>query len=295
MSHIDVNTVSEKGTHFLAAVELIKAARSEFNIPSENWPSPTEYRYGFPQDNYYAEVWVDGMDWQPTYWIIESENLNNPVCLPFIIFDSNEGRARFNDYDFRQLIQAMMHFRRDSVWIKQDAEAHYRDTVWSSTERMYPIHEEHLKNWNCDRFVMEHASQKPAPFFANLGFIPAPCITPQHYYDDWKRMLRAVEAHPYPVSVSHTKGLQRDFIVDKGQQQPTVDYIGFNCTKSGTNWYISKETAEETRNLASSTLDEKQKVNLNLLIDSFNEEEKEARKLAVDTLLENVNANVKAE
>ena len=60
---IDVNITSKYSTHFLRAVELIMKAREEFKVASENWPSPTEYRFGIPQDNYYAEIWLDGMDW----------------------------------------------------------------------------------------------------------------------------------------------------------------------------------------------------------------------------------------
>ena len=65
MSSLDVNTVSSYSTHFLRAVELIKKARETYKVPSENWPYPTQYRFGIPNDNYYAEVWTDGMDWQP--------------------------------------------------------------------------------------------------------------------------------------------------------------------------------------------------------------------------------------
>lgn len=69
---IDVNTTSKQSTHFLRAIELIKKARDDFRVPSENWPHPTEHRFGIPNDHYYAEVWIDGMDWQSSYGLLRN-------------------------------------------------------------------------------------------------------------------------------------------------------------------------------------------------------------------------------
>ena len=94
---LDVNTVSKHPTHFLRAVELIKKAREEFRVPSENWPHPTDYKFGIPNDRYYAEIFTDGMDWQPSYWVIEDKQLEKPQIQPFVIFEYNEDREKFND------------------------------------------------------------------------------------------------------------------------------------------------------------------------------------------------------
>lgn len=248
MSDIDVNTVSSEPTHFLAAVELIKAARAQYGIPSENWPSPTSYRYGFAKDRYYAEVWIDGMDWQSTYWIIEAENFNRPKVFPLILFDNDEQRKRFNDYDFRELLMAMMHYRRDNVWIKSGDGSVFDDQVWPYIERLFPIHEERLKKWGCDRFFMEHASQKPAPFFGNFMFIPDRCKTPYRIFTNLSRFFRLVCSHPYAVELFSTRRKKHNVIEAHGSVAPTVDYIGFRCKKTGSKWIISIEDAKKGKN-----------------------------------------------
>src|SRR3989338_3040724 len=113
---IYANTTSKHGTRFLAAVPLIQAARENFQIASENWPFPTEYRIGQCRDPYYAEIWQDGTDWQNTYWIIESIKYDGPKVKPFIYFDDEEGK--FNKCDFSNLIEAMLWLRRDREWIQ---------------------------------------------------------------------------------------------------------------------------------------------------------------------------------
>ena len=86
---ITVNTVNREPTHFMRAYELIEKARSDFKVPSENWPHPLATRFGIPNDCYYAEIWVDGMDWQPSYWIIEEAKLDKPKIQPLLIFNHN--------------------------------------------------------------------------------------------------------------------------------------------------------------------------------------------------------------
>ena len=126
---IDVNTTSRYSTHFLRGVELIKWAREEFRVPSENWPHPTEHRFGIPNDNYYAEVWVDGMDWQASYWIIEEISYHKPQIQPLIIFNHHEERNRFNDWDFHDLLKAMMYYRRDLKWVNKKDVGIFSDSV----------------------------------------------------------------------------------------------------------------------------------------------------------------------
>ena len=118
MTNIDCNTTTNYSTHFLAAVELIKQARINFNLASENWAYPTKHKFGMADDKYYAEIWVDGMDWQHTYWIIESCNYENPFVNPLIQFESLEEEDKFNHWNFDELIKAVLWLRREEMWIE---------------------------------------------------------------------------------------------------------------------------------------------------------------------------------
>jgi hypothetical protein len=164
---LDVNTVNKYPTHFARGVELVIQARGKFNIPSENWPHPTEYKFGIPNDRYYAEIWVDGMDWQPSYWIIEEKNLEKPQIQPFIIFDSNENRHRFEDYDFSELIRASLWYRRDLFFIKQNDLSYFTDTVWPF---LYTVKEIYKPGFS--KVYFKHASQERVDFIMNTEFIP---------------------------------------------------------------------------------------------------------------------------
>ena len=165
---INVNTTSKHPTHFLRAVELIEKARGDFKIPSENWPYPTEYRFGMPRDEYYAEIWVDGMDWQPSYWIIEEANLKNPQIHPLVIFNRHEERAKFNDWDFGDLVTGVMHYRRDYTWVQKNDLGYYTDSVWPF---MFLFKDE-LRYQKCKMYAFEHASQPQVVFWFNESFIP---------------------------------------------------------------------------------------------------------------------------
>ena len=167
---IDVNTVSKYPTHFLRGVELILEGRTEFSIPSENWPHPIEDRFGMPNDMYYAEIWVDGMDWQPSYWVIEEKKLENPKIKPFIIFKSNGDREKFYDYDFSELIKASLWYRRDLFFIKQNDIGYFSDMVWPYL-RVIDINDK-SKHSNMTKVYVEHASQPKVEFLMNLDFIP---------------------------------------------------------------------------------------------------------------------------
>jgi len=164
---LDVNTVSEYPTHFLRAVELIQLARSKFNICSENWPHPTEYRFGIPNDNYYAEVWIDGMDWQPSYWIIEDHSLKKPEINPLIIFNSNEERHVFNAWDFKDFIKGILWYRRDKFWVKHNDLGYYADGTWP-----YLFRENKKPNKYESNYYFEHASQEKVKFWLNFDFVP---------------------------------------------------------------------------------------------------------------------------
>jgi len=164
---LDVNTVSRYPTHFLRAVELIIKARDTFNVCSENWPSPTKYNFGIPNDQYYAEIWVDGMDWQPSFWIIEEHSLQKPEINPLIIFDSNENRSLFNDRDFEDLINAICWYRRDLLWVKHSDLSYYTDSVWP-----FLFHKNKNPNKYEPNYYFEHASQPKVNFWLNFDFVP---------------------------------------------------------------------------------------------------------------------------
>ena len=154
------NTVSRIGTHFLRATELIEEARKTFDVPSENWPIVTEHKFGDPvHDDYYAEVWADGMDWQHSYWLIEKIGYGDPSILPMIIFEDTDG---LKSYVFRELIECIMTRRRDKFWIKGDND---RGDVY--TDMVDPfINELFIPSGRRDMGVyeMEHASQPRVEF-----------------------------------------------------------------------------------------------------------------------------------
>jgi len=131
------NTVSKQPTHFVMAVELIKNARQKHNIASENWAYPV-LSFGDPKNDeykYYAEVWVDGMDWNSTYWLLESASRESPKCYPMIRFSHNEERDKLNSRELEQIFTAIMWARRNHLWIKSgDPTGVYNDTVWPFLE-----------------------------------------------------------------------------------------------------------------------------------------------------------------
>jgi len=163
---IDCNTTSKYSTHFLAPIELIKEARDKFNIPSENWPFPTVYKLGTPRDKYYAEIWEDGMDWQNSYWIIETDNYADPACIPLVMFDDHENLNKFHSHDLQQLFQAIMYYRRDTLWIKQNDLGIFSDSVWPYLKK------EGSENKGLIKFTFEHASQPKTEFWLNPDFVP---------------------------------------------------------------------------------------------------------------------------
>jgi len=166
---IDCNTTSKFSTHFLAPVQLIKEARNVYKVSSENWPYPTSHKYGQPRDKYYAEIWEDGMDYQNSFWIIEANNYEDPKCYPLLIFEDHENFDLFNTYDLMQLFMAIMHYRRDLLWIKQNDLGIYSDEVWPFLEQ---TNSNDLKTPGMKKFVLEHASQSKVEFWLNVDFIP---------------------------------------------------------------------------------------------------------------------------
>ena len=167
MNNIDCNTTSANITHFLAGVELVKKARIDFNIASENWPYPTRHQFGMHDDKYYAEVWVDGMDWQHTYWIIESCNYSNPFINPLIQFESHEEENKFNEWEFSELLKGIMWFRREEMWIESFDYGRFNDTIWPYVHVGEPD-SRYTFFKNC---YIEHASQQRVHFLIIESYI----------------------------------------------------------------------------------------------------------------------------
>jgi hypothetical protein len=171
MSEIDVNTTAKNPTYFLRGVELVKWANKEYQLLSENWPYPTRCRFGFATDQYYAEIWHDGMDWTNNYWLIETVNWDKPQIYPVVYFDDSSNRDKFNDYNFSEFLEAVMYSRRNNLWIKHAHKGQYYHSVWPFLRIIEP--QEKLER--CPRMVRHrflHASQPRVEFYLNIDLIP---------------------------------------------------------------------------------------------------------------------------
>ena len=167
-------------THLIRAEKAINESMNMFPLYSENWAYPVR-NYGMPNDKYYAEVWLNGMDWQHNYWIIESHNWNDPQVYPLIIFEDHAHEDKFNQYDFNQLLDAICWYRRDKLWIKEQDPHYgvYGDTVWSwiNVAENQEDNELYYRDGNVKMnfmmlMIFTHASQKPVRFLINRYFIP---------------------------------------------------------------------------------------------------------------------------
>jgi len=166
------NTTSLHPTHFLRGVELVDQATDEFDACTENWPYPTQYRYGMPMDHYYAEIWHNGMDWQSNYWIIEELDLRKPQIQPLIIFNNHEEEQIFNDHDFSMLVMAAFYYRRDYTFINHKDLGYYNDMVWP----YLTLFKDESRYQKMKLFAFEHASQPRVVFWMNTAFVPTVCM-----------------------------------------------------------------------------------------------------------------------
>jgi hypothetical protein len=113
---IPYNTVMLAPTYLLNAVGVIEKGRKDFNIPSENWPYPAGLYLGTPTiDKYYTEVWIDGMDWQNTYWLVESERYEDPIAIPLVIFENHKEESKIDTEDLSELFRGLMWVRRSKL------------------------------------------------------------------------------------------------------------------------------------------------------------------------------------
>jgi hypothetical protein len=166
---IKANTTTHYPTHILRGYEIIEKARGIYKMSSENWPYPTKHTIGTPKDPYYAEVWVDGMDWQHNYWIIEVDRYETPQTYPLIQFTSHDEEDKFNHYDFDELMDAILFYRRSLVWLDSKEKGMYQDSAWPYLHRISGNH--HRLKFMIWCFFT-HASQREVKFWINMNFIP---------------------------------------------------------------------------------------------------------------------------
>jgi len=166
------NTTSKHKTHFLAGVELVKRATEQFNLCSENWPYPSGLRFGDPTDKYYAEIWVNGMDWQRNHWVIETVSFGEPRIGPLIVFDDHSEEHMFNQHDFEELINALLWCRREKFFDNDPDMGRFNDTIfpflWYHTD---PVTKHRIWKEGCQLFLskysFQHASQPKVTFWLN--------------------------------------------------------------------------------------------------------------------------------
>ena len=163
---IDQNTTNRYPTHFLRGVELVQSARKFYNVHSENWTYPTQFKYGWEQGRYYAELWSDGMDWQSSFWLIEKLGYEKPQIMPFII--STENNNAFNQWynkDFSMFFDAVCWYRQDKFWIKQDPLGYYTDIPWAYVNKVDSDKEKDAGQYKLRRYYFEHHSQPKVEFW----------------------------------------------------------------------------------------------------------------------------------
>lgn len=174
MPDIYNNDVAQFHTHFLAGPELIKEGRKKYGLASENYTYPTMTSVGGARDDYYAEVWVDGMDWQNTYWLLEHAYGETVVAIPLLVFTSNNEEKAFNPFDMHNLFRAAMIYRRNKMGPTDRSEEWtvFRDSTWPY---LYLINEDHTVDElskDLGSFLFTHNSQPAVTFYLNKTCVP---------------------------------------------------------------------------------------------------------------------------
>jgi hypothetical protein len=164
------NTLAENYTHFLCGVELVKQARTAAKLSSENWCYPV-FHFGSTDNEYYAEVWVDGMDWQHNYYLLEADDCQSPLePHAFMVFQDHNVEERLSAYDTRNLWRAVCMHRRGILMMKDDQYSfgHWpNDEVWPFLKRTGNPSENRLAD-----FTYEHASQTLVEMKINVDLLP---------------------------------------------------------------------------------------------------------------------------
>lgn len=171
------NTTSLYPTHFLRGTELVEQATKDFLAASENWPYPSQHRFGIPMDHYYAEVWVNGMDWQCNYWVIEEIHLEKPQIQPLIIFEDYDEEEKFNHHDFCMLIKGALYYRRDELFVQHEDHGVYTDMTWP----YLTLIDDEVRYEKLMKFYFKHNSQRMVEFWMNPEFVPEHILVPKGY------------------------------------------------------------------------------------------------------------------
>lgn len=168
------NDLAQFPTHFLAGPQLIKEGREKYGIISENWAYPTMTYVGAPKDDYYAEVWVDGMDWQNTYWLLEHAYYTTPVAIPLIVFSSIDEEKEFNPFDLHNIFRAAMIYRRNLLGPMHNGvlRNEFFDSVWPYLHLVSEGPTVNETTTDLASFMFTHSSQKPVTFYLNKTCVP---------------------------------------------------------------------------------------------------------------------------
>jgi len=162
------NVLSNVQTHFLQGVSIIQEARDKFSIASENYTYPLKH-YGDPSfDDYYAEIWTDGMDWNAVYWLLESVSIEKPKVIPLLEFSEGEERAKFNDRDFYRLLAALV-WKSKAIKEDLDQKGRFFDDPWA-----YLKPTDISKTYDSELFIKcyyGHGSQEDVFFWVNNKFL----------------------------------------------------------------------------------------------------------------------------
>ena len=144
------NTCSGVATKFLTGAQLIQTATEVYKTENENWAYPI-FSFGDDESNYYAEIWMNGMDYNYIYWVIETANHDTPKIYPLIFFPETKDRDNFQDREFRHLCKAFLYNRRyqiskDTKSVSyNDGYGIYRDMIWPTFRIMYTDgHQSHI-------------------------------------------------------------------------------------------------------------------------------------------------------
>ena len=174
MADIYNNDVAQFPTHFLAGPALIKEGRGRYGLASENYTYPTMTSVGGPKDDYYAEVWVDGMDWQNTYWLLEHAYSETPVAIPLLVFSSTNEEKIFNPFDMHNLFRSMIVYRRNKRG-PTDRSGEWttsRDSTWPYLHLLNESHTVGELSKDLASFVFQHNSQPAVTFYLNKTCVP---------------------------------------------------------------------------------------------------------------------------
>jgi len=169
---IDNNTILQHPTYFSRGIELIGKAHEEItSLPTENWCFPIGAHFGDPaHDRYYAEVWMDGMDYNYIYWIIERHSLGTPTAQPLFFFEDTKDRGSIPDSEFKTLCNAIMYYRRAIKWLKEEPKGFYCDSIWPYLKPVEPFTQMDSPNYMV-KYAFEHGSQPRAEFYINVSLI----------------------------------------------------------------------------------------------------------------------------